>query len=61
MSSANNHRKRSHRSYDKRVRTMNTLQHKTAIKKQTTGFFDMLRQKRQARKREKTPVINQTD
>ena len=59
MSSAHNHRRRSRRSYEKRISTMNTLQRKTAVKKQTHGFLDMLRQRRQNRKREKTPIITE--
>ena len=57
MSSAINHRRRSRRSYEKRVSTMNTLQRKTVIKERQRGFLDMLKQRRQNRKREKAPII----
>jgi len=56
MSSSVNHRRRSRRSYEKRVSTMNTLRHKTAVKRQTHGFLDMLKQRRKNRKRENTPI-----
>jgi hypothetical protein len=42
MSSANNHRRRSRRSYEKRVSTMNTLQRKTVVKKTSTQVFGYL-------------------
>lgn len=59
MSSVINHRRRSRRSYEKRVSTMNTLERRTAVKKQTHGFFDMLKQRRQNRKREKSPITSE--
>ena len=59
MSSVQNHRRRSRRSYEKRVSTMNTLQRKTFVKERQRGFLDMLRQRRQNRKREKTPITTE--
>ena len=59
MSSTQNHRRRSRRSYEKRVSTMNTLQRKTFVKERQRGFLDMLRQRRQNRKREKTPITTE--
>lgn len=57
MSSAQNHRKRSHRSYDKRVSTMNSLERTTAVRRQTHSFLDMLKQIRQQRRQRKTPQL----
>lgn len=52
MSSALNHRRRSRRSYEKRVATMNTLQRKTVVKEHQPSFRDIfmmiLRKKRQS-------------
>jgi hypothetical protein len=52
MSSALNHRRRSRRSYEKRVATMNTLQRKTVVKEYQPSFRDIfmmiLRKKRQS-------------
>ena len=59
MSSTQNHRRRSRRSYEKRVSTMNTLQRKTFVKERQRGFLDMLKQRRQNRKREKTPITTE--
>lgn len=59
MSSVQNHRRRSRRSYEKRVSTMNTLQRKTFVKERQRGFLDMLKQRRQNRKREKTPITTE--
>lgn len=59
MSSAQNHRRRSRRSYEKRVSTMNTLQRKSVVKERQRGFLDMIRQRRQSRKREKSPVTTE--
>ena len=59
MSSVQNHRRRSRRSYEKRVSTMNTLQRKTFVEERQRGFLDMLKQRRQNRKREKTPITTE--
>lgn len=59
MSSVQNHHRRSRRSYEKRVSTMNTLQRKTFVKERQRGFLDMLKQRRQNRKREKTPITTE--
>lgn len=50
MSSALNHRHRSHRSYEKRVSTMNSLQRKTVIKEHSPSFRDMILMMQQRRK-----------
>ena len=63
MSSANNHRRRSHRSYEKRVSTMNTLQRKTVVKKHQPKFLDILmtlKKRRQNRFRKKTLIRSET-
>ena len=52
MSSALNHRRLSHRSYEKRVSTMNTLQRKAVVKEHQPKFLDilmMLKKRRQNR------------
>lgn len=59
MSSTQNHRRRSRRSYEKRVSTMNTLQIKTVIKERQRGFLDILKQRRLNRKREKAATITE--
>lgn len=57
MSSANNHRRRSRRGYEKRTSTMNALQRRSAVKKQTHGFLDILKQIRKTRQGLKMPIM----